>query len=165
VAASDSGWCIAEGGECHRQIAHAGAIAGITFVGRGLQAAVQHIAADTATTGVADIDRLAVEPGDEGVSGAACIPAAACDDRVAKSERHLRIVGDLPGFEPQPAAAADVTVHAEDRCDLALQHEFDGRAQRIADGQSQIGAQCAFVNVFPVHAVRDNSGAPGNRRR
>ena len=53
------------------------------------------------------------------------------------------VVGDLPGFQAQPAAAGDVAVHAVLMADLVGRQELDRGAQRIADGQARGRRRCA----------------------
>ena len=47
------------------------------------------------------------------------------------------IVGHLPGFEPQPAAAHDLAVNAVLSGDLPFRHELDRGAEGVADGKAQ----------------------------
>jgi hypothetical protein len=43
----------------------------------------------------------------------------------------------LSWFEPQPAAAADLAMHAILGCDLTLGHELDRCAEGVTDGKAK----------------------------
>ena len=60
------------------------------------------------------------------------------------SARHIcGVVGDLPGLQPQPAAADDLPVYPYVATISPARHEFDGRAQRVAHGEAEVGAERA----------------------
>ena len=67
----------------------------------------------------------------------------------ASPSARLMVVSSVtcPGAQLEPAAADDVPVHAALRGeavrDLARRHELDGGAERVADGQAEVGAQRA----------------------
>jgi hypothetical protein len=125
--------------ERHRQNAHRRAVAGVVLGGGGLRVAGAAKADQVAAHGVADIDRLGAHPGIEGFGGRPGVDAAGRKDGLAQGQRHRRVVGDLAGFQAQPAATGDVAVHADLVADFGRRQEFDGGAQRIADGQPDIG--------------------------
>ena len=52
----------------------------------------------------------------------------------------MGIVGDLSGFEAQPAAAGEFAVDAMGGGDLAGGHKFDGCSEGVADGEAEICA-------------------------
>ena len=136
---------VAECRERERQDAHGRAVAGVALeIGCG-DAAFGEIAADAAPAGIADIDRARFQPGGEFLTEIARVEAAVADQGTAERKRHLGVVGDLPRGELEPAAADDPVVHAVACSDLALGHELDGCPERIADGEAEIGAECAIM--------------------
>ena len=97
-----------------------------------------------AAHGVADIDRLGAHPGVEGLGGGLGLDAAAGEDGFAERQRHGRVVGDLAGLQAQPAAAGDVAVHAVLVANFVGRQELDGGAQRVADGEPEVGGDALF---------------------
>jgi hypothetical protein len=72
------------------------------------------------------------------------------DQCASQVQRHLRVVGDLAGPEPQPAATDHGAQRAVGMADFGGGHELDRRAQRVADGEAEIGAKRAFAQFHSV---------------
>ncbi len=146
------GRIVAQGGQGHGQVAHQRAVAAVARVVGAGQAVLVEVTQDAAPAGVADVHRLGLEPPHEsetdGVHQRVVAEGmvsqglwAALQQRLAQRQAHGGVVGDLAARELEPAAAHDVAVHAVLQRDLARAHEFHGGAQRVADGQAEVGAE------------------------
>ena len=121
--------------------------------------ALGDVTLDAAPAGVADIDRAGAQPARKALGDGARVEAAAFDDRIAQRERHRGVVGHLARLELEPAATEHPVVGAVLAGDLARRHELDGRAERIADRQAEVGAQRTIVQsrAFQVSTIRDRA--------
>ena len=90
---------------------------------------------------MADIRRAGVQPRDERLGHRPQVPGVTREHRATQRQAHLRVVGHLPGLQAQPAATDHLSVHPIGRGNFAGGHEFDGRAQRIAHREAEIGAE------------------------
>ena len=102
-----------------RQIAHAGAISGIAVRLLTSKRALGDVTLDAAPAGVADIHRAGAQPACKALGHGARVEAAAFDDRIAQRKRHRGVVGNLAGFELEPAATEHPVVRAVLAGDLA----------------------------------------------
>jgi len=148
-----------QAGQGHGQDAHGGTVAGVVLGGRRLRVAGLPEGDEVAADGIADVHGLAPHPGVEGLGGGAGIDAAGRQDGIPQGQRHGGVVGDLAGFQAQPAAAGDVAVGTVLLLDFSGGEEFDGGAEGIADGQAEIGGH------RPVCAGRVVRGNPAPYRR
>lgn len=160
-------------GQGHGQVAHEGAVAAITLVGRASQAAVQYETLYAPAASGPAVHRLGPPPAHKGVADAAgdrieCggqrgggVGCWACRHRpgllngrlhplwsrieqcLAQHQAHGGVVGHLAWRQLEPAAAHDVAVRAVALLYFAWPHEFDRGPQGIAHGQAQVGTQGA----------------------
>ena len=137
-------WLV-ERGQGNRQHAHGGAVAGVVFVGRPLGGAGFPKAQNAASNGIADVRRLGAHPGIEGLGGGLRAHMTGGEYGLAQCQGHGGVVGDLAGFEFEPATADHPVVGSILSLDLARGHELDRRAQGIADGETQVGGYGAAV--------------------
>ncbi|MCY1542310.1 hypothetical protein D9M68_780530 [compost metagenome] len=164
------GGFVVQGGQHHGQVAHQRAVAGVARVVRAGQRAFEQEALDAAPAGVAAVHRPGLQPLHEGLADVAherCVElrdealqrvGAALQQGRAEGKAHGGVVGDLAACELEPAATHDLAVHAVAGLDLARAHELHRGAQRVADGQPEVGAE-HFVEQLT------HSGPPPRSRR
>ena len=123
--------------QTYRTHAHRCTIAGIPFIERHLQGAFMQIGANPLAHRGPDVNRFGAHPGDKIIGNLLEIPAAGVDHGAPKSQGHLRIVGDLTGFNPEPATTDNAVVDPIAAADFSRYHEFSGCTQGVAQGQAE----------------------------
>ena len=93
---------------------------------------------------------LGTQPVVEGLGHGMGVHRTSLKNRGSRGEGHGGIVGDLAMFQFEPATATNGVMRPVVSLDFVRRHEFHGRTQSIADGETQVGADtsCFHIQLF-----------------